>query len=114
MEIEEIAVGTDILVIAFEGNLTARQAEEVKAVFEAVATRGIPHIIADLSEVPFMDSSGLMAIIAGRKRLKEQGVALKLVAPVPQVRLLFELTMVDKFMSVYYDRDEAISSVPRS
>jgi anti-sigma B factor antagonist len=113
MEIEEIAVSTNILVIALKGSLTARQVEEAKKVFESVAARGIHYIIADLSEVPFMDSTGLMAIISGHKRLKEQGAALKLVAPVPQVRLLLDLTMVDKLISIYYDRDEAINSVPR-
>jgi anti-sigma B factor antagonist len=114
MEIEEIVVGQDILVIALKGSLTDRQAEEVKAAFEAVATRGIPYVIADLAGVPFIDSSGLMAIVAGHKRLREQGVNLKLAAPVPQVRLVFELTKANKFMSLYYDREEAINSIPRS
>jgi anti-sigma B factor antagonist len=113
VEIEEFAVDKDVLLIVFKGSLTSRHAKEVKAVFNSVAVRKIPYVIADLTEVPFMDSSGLMEIIVGHKLLKEQGGALKLVVPVPQVRLVLELTMAEKFLSIYYDREEALNSVPR-
>lgn len=114
MQSEEIAVGRDILVIVFRGNLTAQYVEEIRAAFRSASSKAVLYVIADLEGVPFVDSSGLMELISGYKLLKECGSNFKLAVPVPQARLVLELTRADKFLDVYYDRREAINSVPRS
>jgi anti-anti-sigma factor len=44
-----------------------------------LATKGAVHLIADLSHVDFLDSTGLGALVGGLKRLREGGGSLPLV-----------------------------------
>ena len=60
-----------------------------------VETAGSP-VVVDLSEVTFMDSSGIAALAAARNRKAAEGDELILVRPHPNVQRVLELLgMVD-------------------
>lgn len=61
----------------------------------AEAGRGSVAMIVDLSQLTFMDSSGLHALLTARGRLAEAGCRLVLLRGDHQVQRLFELTGVD-------------------
>jgi anti-anti-sigma factor len=111
IEIEEAVVGQYGLLILLKGSLNARTADKVRKRIAAAIDKGIKQVIVDLEEVPFIDSAGLVALLTGAKRLDSQGGSLKLVAPQPQVRLLFELTMSEKVLQIYQDRASALKTV---
>jgi anti-sigma B factor antagonist len=110
MEIEETAVGQHGLVIALKGSLNARTSDKVKKAIAAAIDRGIEQVVVDLEEVPFIDSSGLVALLTSAKGLISRGGSLRLVAPQSQVRLLFELTMAEKVLQIYQDRASALKA----
>jgi anti-sigma B factor antagonist len=108
IEIEESVVGQQGLIVALRGSLNARTASEVKKAITAAADRGVRQVVVDLEEVPFIDSSGLVVLISGARWLDSHGGRLKVVAPQPQVRLLFELTMSERILHIYKDRADAL------
>ena len=92
-------------VISLDGTLNARSADQVKDAFRQAVGEGIRNVVLDLSSVPFIDSSGLAALVSGLKTLNEKNGSLKLASLQSQADLLFKLTMFDKVFEIFADVD---------
>jgi anti-anti-sigma factor len=60
-------------------------------------------VVIDLSEVSFMDSTGLHLIVAANRRLSERGGRLFVVEGSPQIRRLFEVTRLAEQVELVQD-----------
>jgi anti-sigma B factor antagonist len=78
---------------------------------------GTPRVIVDLSEVTFLDSTGLGVLVAGQKRLRsslpegesaEATGGLDLVVTRPQILKVLEVTGLTSIFTIYSSLDEAI------
>ncbi len=58
-------------------------------------------LLIDLKDVSFMDSSGLGALVAALKTIRNSGGELALCAPMDQVQMLFDLTNMATIFKVY-------------
>ncbi len=114
MEIVTKSVSPDVSVVLFNGALNARSAEDAKQTFRNLAEQGVTQVVVDLHQVPFIDSSGLAALVSGLKTLGGEAANLKLAAPQSQARLLFELTMFDRVFEIHDDVDEALGTLAKS
>jgi anti-sigma B factor antagonist len=112
MEITQRKIDDNISVISLDGTLNARSADQVKETFREVAGRGARYVVLDLGNVPFIDSSGLAALVSGLKTLNEKDGSLKLASLQSQADLLFKLTMFDKVFEIHPDVDAAVKSFP--
>lgn len=65
-------------------------------------------IVVDLTDISYLDSSGLSALIVAYKKLAAQGGDLYVIAPKepPAVRRVLEITRVDTFIRVRPSMDE--------
>jgi anti-anti-sigma factor len=111
MEISVKAVSPTVNTVSLNGALNARSAEEAKQTFRDLVEQGVSRVIVDLQEVPFIDSSGLAALVSGLKTLGGEAANLKLAAPQSQARLLFELTMFDRVFEIHNSVDDALKSL---
>lgn len=64
-------------------------------------------IIIDLSEIQYMDSTGLGIFIAALKSCKKNEADLKLKGMTPRVERLFEITGLDEIIDIEEVRGEA-------
>ncbi|HUI04802.1 MAG TPA: STAS domain-containing protein [Acidimicrobiales bacterium] len=64
--------------------------------------------VVDMSDLSFIDSAGLSALIAARKYLEAQQCEMRLVITRPNVRRLFEVTGLTEFFDIF-DSVEAAS-----
>jgi anti-sigma B factor antagonist len=72
------------------------------SVLQAAAEADPPRVIIDFSRLGFIDSSGLGAIVACLKNLRERGGELTLAAPQGSgLRRLLELTGLDRVLTVH-------------
>jgi anti-sigma B factor antagonist len=71
-------------------------------------------VVVDLSEVTFLDSTGLGVLVAGWKRCQESGASLELVVTRPQVRKVLEITSLDGVFTIFDSIDEAFPDSPDS
>jgi anti-sigma B factor antagonist len=62
------------------------------ALAEAAEAPGLAGVVVDLSQLDFMDSSGLRAVVLADRRLREQGLRFALVRGGEPVHRVFELT----------------------
>jgi anti-sigma B factor antagonist len=111
MEILYKSVSPTMSIVSLNGALNARSAEEAKQAFRNLVDQGVTTVVVDLQEVPFIDSSGLAALVSGLKTLGGEAANLKLASPQSQARLLFELTMFDRVFEIHDSVDDALSSL---
>jgi anti-sigma B factor antagonist len=71
--------------------------------------RGTQHVLADLREVTFLDSTGLGALIGGLKRLRARDGSLTLVIGTDRIQRIFRITGLDRAFALRPSVQEAIT-----
>ena len=97
-----------VAVVIPEGRLDLASASEFKQALNDAVNAGDRILVVDLSKVPFVDSSGLGALISGMKATRLAGGDLRIAQVGEQARLILELTTLDKVMKLYSTVEEAI------
>lgn len=64
-------------------------------------------VTVDLSESTFLDSMALGVLLGAKKRLADVGGELELVVSTPEIRRVFEITMLDRVFEIHSSRAEA-------
>ncbi|MBS1253396.1 MAG: Anti-sigma-B factor antagonist [Anaerolineales bacterium] len=108
MEIEELAGAR--AVVKLEGRLDANSADEAKTTLKNAAAAGETHLVVDMADVNFIDSSGLSALVSGFKAAREQGGTLALVNVGPQIEMALKLTRLNRVFAIYDDVESALAS----
>lgn len=70
---------------------------------------GNNRISIDLTNVDFIDSSGLGALINALKVARQAGGDLRIAAPSEQVKLILGLTNLDRVLKIYPDAETAFN-----
>ncbi|HEX2805487.1 MAG TPA: STAS domain-containing protein [Kineosporiaceae bacterium] len=74
----------------------------------ALVAGGEHDIVVDLSEVSFLDSSGLGVLVMVHKRIRTAGGALRLAGCQPEVVSIFHVTALDRVMEMYSTVEDAV------
>lgn len=105
----------DVLVIDFgeEANLDSSNADEFR---EEIARHieGKNKIVINLSNVAFLDSSGVGTLIAVWRNVSSNSGDLRLTGIRPTVRTIFEITRLHRVFEIYETEEEAIASFQSS
>lgn len=97
------------VVLVVEGRLNAQTADALKKRVKQLIAKHYIHLVLDLTEVSFIDSSGLSAIVAGLKATHEKAGSIKLVGLNSRTKQVFELTRLTKVFEFYPDVESALS-----
>jgi anti-sigma B factor antagonist len=90
----------DAAVVRVVGPLAAGNRMEFRQqVMDAVA-RGASHVVVDLAQAGYVDSTGLGTLVLLAKRVRAQGGALRLENLNEDVRTLFALTKLDSVLDL--------------
>ncbi|MDA8212076.1 MAG: anti-sigma F factor antagonist [Clostridia bacterium] len=81
---------------------------QVESALDREAAR---NLILNFTEVSFIDSSGLGAILGRYKRISQTGGIMAIVNPQPQVKRILELSGIMRIMSTYPSEEEAIKKL---
>jgi anti-sigma B factor antagonist len=102
----EESVDDETQLVAIHGDVDLKTARLFRGALDEAAQDGKPRLIVDMSEVPFMDSSGLAALIGAQKALRE---ATQLIVVCPDnLRRIFEVTRLDSIVSLVASLPEAL------
>ena len=77
--LESITAGADCAVLRVAGEVDVYTAPQLRERVIGLLAGGVRHIVADLREVDFLDSTGLGALVGSLRRLRQQDGSLKLV-----------------------------------
>jgi anti-sigma B factor antagonist len=86
------------LVIRLTGPLTLRNIFDVQAQFRSMAA--VPLTILDLTDVPYMDSAGMGVVVNGHVHCQGRGGKFVAVGVSSRILALFEMTHVDKVITM--------------
>lgn len=85
------------------GILDGTQAIQLRQQISEKLDKKTDIVLIDLQEVTFIDSSGLGALVSALKMVRTRGGKLYVCSINDQVRMLFELTSMDRVFKIYKD-----------
>jgi anti-anti-sigma factor len=97
------------VVVQLGGELDLYNAEVVRQALMDVAKGAPERLILDLSEVEFIDSTALGALIEARASLPDRGVLL-LAAPAHETRRALQVSGLDRHLPVHDTVDAALAA----
>ena len=104
--------GGDCALLQVAGEVDVYTAPALRERLLDLAAKGAVHVIADISRVDFLDSTGLGVLVGGLKRLREHDGSLTLVISAPSILRLFEMTGLTKVFPAQPSVPAAITADP--
>src|SRR6266536_1535079 len=101
----------DRAVVHISGEVDLATCPQLRDVLAELVDDGVHHLIVDLEQVSFLDSSGI-GVLGVLGRIREHGGSLRLTAPSPHVRRVLELTGITTLLPTYATLDEAAPVEP--
>jgi len=95
-----------VKVIHPSGALDGSKASELRQKIINLVEDGADIVLIDFQNVSFMDSSGLGAIVLSLKTVNAAGSKLVLCSLNGQLKMLFELTSMDRVFQIYGNQNE--------
>jgi anti-sigma B factor antagonist len=109
MEINVREYVVRVCIITLNGRVDAFSVKALRDEQEAQLAGGKTQFILDLSQVEFMDSSGMAALVSLLKRARQAGGNVVLVNPVaPAARRILTLTRFDQVFIIVDTVDKAL------
>jgi anti-sigma B factor antagonist len=110
LTVERTAVGgTDLLVA--EGEIDIGSAPRLISALSDVVLSNAQALVIDLTEVSFMDSTGLALMLNAQRRVTRRGHEFAIACPEGPVRRVFEVTDMLDTLCVRTDRHAALETV---
>lgn len=109
LEVQTRQVENVATVVAPTGRLDVAGAPALKEAISEAVKEGPRHIVIDMEGVSFVDSTGLGSVIAALKQVRGNQGELRLAAPNQQVRVVLELTTLDRVFPYYATVEEALT-----
>nr|WP_206315563.1 STAS domain-containing protein [Streptomyces sp. C1-2] len=103
--------GDRTAVVAVVGDVDLHTASELRTRAQAVLDQGAPHLVLDMEQVDFVDSTGLTTLIVLLQAAQAAGGSLR-VARIPErlVRMV-TITGVSQLIPMYDTVDEALAAL---
>jgi anti-sigma B factor antagonist len=97
--------------IDLEGEIDVYTAPNLKQQIITLLDSGVRHILVNLTNVEYLDSTALGVLIGGLKRLRERDGSLDLICPNQRIKRVFEITGLDKIFDMYASEADAMEKV---
>lgn len=99
--------GGETLLFKLRGSLDLATAPTVRAALSEAAEKGSQHLIVDLTQLEFLDSTGLGVLIGAHRRAAEHGGSFRLVVSDGPISRLLNITGLIAVFSVYHSLEDA-------
>ena len=109
LHLETFTAGADCAVLRIAGEVDVYSAPQLRERVIQLLADGVRHVVADLREVDFLDSTGLGALVGSLKRLREQDGSLELVTGQERVMQVLRLTGLVRVFALHASGPVAIA-----
>lgn len=101
----------DIVTLEIEGEIDLHSAPQLRAELHRLGESGINHLIVDLAEVTFIDSTGIGALVGALRRARESGGNVAFCCARSRVRRVFEITGLLYALPLHATREDAAKAL---
>jgi anti-sigma B factor antagonist len=98
------------VLVQLEGRLDMASAPGLRPPLQEAISSGHNRVVLDLEGVEFMDSSGLGQVISGLKVARQAGGDLRLARVPEQVRMVLQITTLDRILQPYDTVEQAMEA----
>ena len=106
--------GNTIIMLTPVGRLDITTAWQFRLKLQECISKLCRHIVIDLGQVNFIDSSGLTSLVAGMRDADKVKGSFRICNIHPEAKLVFEVTMMDTVFEIFETQEEVLEGVPRS
>ncbi|MEE8380069.1 MAG: STAS domain-containing protein [Gammaproteobacteria bacterium] len=107
--IRAVKQNDEVVVLELGGQIDMKCSPKVKDKFKEIFQDKPRVIVVDMTEVEFMDSSGLATLVGALKWCSVNGGELRLAGLAKGVRSIFEICRLETIFQIYDSRAEALS-----
>lgn len=107
MEVEHRASAA---VVTLHGSCTMEVSRQLVEQLLDLATENVTHIVLDMADLDFIESTGLGGVVASYLRCRRRSGDLRLVAPQPPILAVLQLTRLTQLFPVFNTLDEALAA----
>ena len=98
-------------IVSPSGEIDAHSAPRLRGtIVDELQDAAVSHLVVDLSSVSFLDSSALGVLVGTLKRMREREGRLDIVLPGSHARRVFEITALDRVLSLHETLAEALAA----
>ncbi|MFZ1400162.1 MAG: STAS domain-containing protein [Candidatus Promineifilaceae bacterium] len=99
-----------VTLFELNGRFDTHTVNSLRQLLEPATGQPPAQIVVDLTAVNFVDSTALAALVQGMKRSRQQGGDLRLCGLGQGVRIIFELTRLDRAFDIFAKPGAAVQS----
>jgi anti-sigma B factor antagonist len=103
--VQQVAIGE------MKGRFDALEAPKLSTWLDTVSAQSPAQVIINMADVTFVDSTALSTLVKGMKRCRQQNGDLLICGLQKQVKVIFELTRLDKAFSIHPDEATALRAL---
>ena len=96
-------------VVPLRGEIDLHVSRGIELSLAGVTARRPGHIVVDLTEVTFVDSSGLAVLIHGMQDVQQYGGKFAIIGLQENVRPIFEIARLDQVFQIFQTLDDALA-----
>ena len=101
-------------VIAVAGEIDVYTAPKLREALVDLVNDGTYHIVVDVEQVEFLDSTGLGVLVGGLKRVRAHDGSLSIVCTQERLLKIFRITGLTKVFAIHPSVDAAVGATSRS
>ena len=105
-KVSSAALGSSVSSVSVGGEVDLSTAPELKEVLNGVIDGGARFVLVDLSAATFIDSTTLGVLMGAVKRLRPAGGELAIACNDPNIRKIFEITLLDRVFAIFDTPEE--------
>ena len=108
VDVGEVVDG--LAIVDVQGEADLHTAHELRAAIMEAIDGGATSLVIDLSDTTFIDSMTLGVLLGAVKRLRPVGGRVSVVCTDPNIRRIFEITLLDRVFALHESRNTALEA----
>lgn len=109
MVVKDRKVG-DVVVLSVDGEINFNSSPDFRKAFLKVLDSKAKKVVINLSNVAYVDSSGLATLVEALQKIKGASGKLRLTNLSAKVKSLFEITKLEKLFEIFLTEEEALKT----
>jgi anti-sigma B factor antagonist len=97
-------------IVAVGGEIDVYTAPKLRDKITELVGRGSYHLVVDMQQVEFLDSTGLGVLVGGLKKVRAHDGSLQLVCNQDRLLKIFRITGLAKVFVIHETADEALAA----
>src|ERR1700761_1485978 len=114
LDISTADLGDGVATIAVAGEVVLYTAPALKQAINPLIDEGARSLLVDLSRTTFIDSTTLGVLMGAVKRLRPAGGELAIACSDPNIRKIFEITLLDRIFNIFDTAAEGLAHLHQS